>query len=129
MFLQNYQLDAGYIYNFTSFNYFQSLEINTIVNENPTVVLQTLLPTIRGQLTETNNPIFCPLRKRIITRRVEIELQNNTKYTFDIPFNADSNALYDALINDLANPLIKSWEIKGEQIKGDNISLILTKVP
>ena len=125
---QNYTLDIGYTYYGVIFTAFQSVVIETVINQSPSVVLATYLPTINVQVSTSLNT--CTLPKGIKARKVEIELvSNNTKYVFDIPFNSSSNLLYDSLITELDNIAIKSWVITGEKIPGYKVPLLLTKVP
>lgn len=125
---QNYTLDIGYTYYGVTFTAFQSVVIETVTNQSPSVVLATYLPTINGQVSDYEDT--CPLPPKIKTRRVEIELvSNNAKYIFDIPFNSSSSILYDSLITELDNIAIKSWVITGEKIPGYKVPLLLTKVP
>lgn len=125
---QDYILDLGFVYYGVGFAAFQSLVIETVTNESPLVVLATYLPTINAQVL--NYPDTCALPPQIRPRRVEIELtSNNTKYTYDIPFNSNFNTLWDALLADLDNIAIKSWTITGERIPGYKVPLLLTKVP
>lgn len=125
---QNYTLDNGFVYYGVGFTAFQSLVIETVTNESPSVVLATYLPTINAQVL--NYPDTCALPPQLRPRRVEIELvSNNTKYVFDIPFNSNFDTLWNALLTDLSNIAIKSWTITGEKIPGYKIPLLLTKVP
>jgi hypothetical protein len=129
MLLQNYSLDMGYVYNFTKYSYFQSLVIQTIPNQEPLIVLQTFLPTINALVIQSNIESLCALQKGLTARRVEIELQNNTKYTFDIPFNSSDTTRWGNLLNDLENLGIKNWNISGEKVRSSLVNRLLNKVP
>jgi hypothetical protein len=127
---QNYLSDIGFPYYFTQYNIEQTLIIETVTNQAPIDVLIALLPIVYAQLVINNSKANCALPKGFIPRNVEIELSsNNAKYKFDISFNSSNTILWSQLLNELANPLIKSWVINGEKIPGYKLPLLLTKVP
>lgn len=123
--LQNYTTDIGYTYYSVGYSMVQTVVIPEITNQAVNVVLATYLPVVNGQILNLKNT--CPLPKGIKPRTVEIELTDNTKYRFDIPFNS-AIALWTQLLTELENPAIASWTITGEKIPGYKLPLLLTKV-
>jgi hypothetical protein len=123
--LQNYTTDIGYTYYAAGYSMVQSVVIPEITNQAVDVVLATYLPVVNGQILNLKNT--CPLPRGIVPRKVEIELADNTKYCFDIPFNSAS-ALWVQLLTELNNSAIKSCTITGEKIPGYKLPLLLTKV-
>lgn len=123
--LQNYTTDIGYTYYAAGYSMVQSVVIPEITNQAVDVVLITYLPVLNGQIFNLKNT--CPLPAGIVSRGVEIELADRTKYRFDIPFNSAS-ALWAQLLTELENPAIVSWQITGEKIPGYKLPLLLTKV-
>jgi hypothetical protein len=124
--LQNYVTDVGYTYWAVKYNTAQSMIIPTTTNQPVLTVLQTYLPILYSQAFSDVNS--CELPQKIKTRNVEIELQNGTKYKFDIPFNS-SDTNWNVLLTQLNGAAIKSWVITGEKIPGYKLPLLLTLVP
>lgn len=120
-------MDCGYTYFAVSYIAEQSLINPNITNQSTTVVLQTYLPILDSQIFSYASG--CQLPPKVKSRYVEIELSDNTKYQFDVPFNSGNKVLWSTLLTQLANSAIKSWSIIGEKLPGYKMPLLLTLVP